>query len=261
MERKTLWDRTVDLTIRVGERILAPIERFIGKRSLVGDATFFPLERFPWVEHVEANWEVIRWLSMPPWPYALDDAHEFIRKQLDQDLGKTTFALMLGDALVGAIDVRMNPSSHSQSGPGPNLGYWLGRRYWGCGYMTEAAKGFIAHVFATIPDDALYSGAFADNAASLRIQEKLGFTRDGDAALFSNPHGKEMPHVGTVLTRAAFERLYFDIDSGLHVRSSWLLTAPGKNLFRPIAALALPNRLVLIGKVAFAPVETRASIK
>jgi beta-hydroxylase len=57
---KSLWERTVDLTISVGERILAPVERFIGKRSLVGDATFFPLERFPWVEHIEANWEVIR---------------------------------------------------------------------------------------------------------------------------------------------------------------------------------------------------------
>ena len=39
---------------------LAPIERFIGKRSLVGDATFFPLERFPWVKHIEDNWMVIR---------------------------------------------------------------------------------------------------------------------------------------------------------------------------------------------------------
>ena len=47
-------------TIAVGERVLAPIERFIGRRSLVGDATFFPLERFPWVEHVESNWTVIR---------------------------------------------------------------------------------------------------------------------------------------------------------------------------------------------------------
>jgi beta-hydroxylase len=60
MEQKSLWDRTVDLTIKLGERILAPIERFIGKRSLVGDATFFPLERFGWVEHIEQNWEVIR---------------------------------------------------------------------------------------------------------------------------------------------------------------------------------------------------------
>jgi aspartyl/asparaginyl beta-hydroxylase (cupin superfamily) len=57
---KSLWERTVELTITVGERVLAPIERWIGRRSLVGDATFFPLERFPWVKHIEDNWTVIR---------------------------------------------------------------------------------------------------------------------------------------------------------------------------------------------------------
>jgi ornithine lipid ester-linked acyl 2-hydroxylase len=56
---QSLWDRVVALTIKFGERILAPIERFIGKRSLVGDTTFFPLERFDWVEHIEENWTVI----------------------------------------------------------------------------------------------------------------------------------------------------------------------------------------------------------
>jgi aspartyl/asparaginyl beta-hydroxylase (cupin superfamily) len=60
MEKKSLWERTVELTIAVGERILAPIERFIGKRSLVGDATFFENERFPWIERIEANWQTIR---------------------------------------------------------------------------------------------------------------------------------------------------------------------------------------------------------
>ncbi|MHB8233625.1 MAG: aspartyl/asparaginyl beta-hydroxylase domain-containing protein, partial [Solirubrobacteraceae bacterium] len=57
---KSTWERTVEATIAVGERVLAPIERFIGRRSLVGDATFFELEAFPWVEHIERNWEVIR---------------------------------------------------------------------------------------------------------------------------------------------------------------------------------------------------------
>lgn len=57
---KSLWERTVETTIAVGERILAPIERFIGRRSLVGDATFFELDRFPWAKHIEDNWEVIR---------------------------------------------------------------------------------------------------------------------------------------------------------------------------------------------------------
>jgi aspartyl/asparaginyl beta-hydroxylase (cupin superfamily) len=57
---KTPWERTVELTISVGERLLAPVERWIGRRSLVGDATFFELERFPWVAEVERNWTTIR---------------------------------------------------------------------------------------------------------------------------------------------------------------------------------------------------------
>ena len=56
----TLWEKSVEWSVTIGERILAPIERFIGKRSLVGDATFFELERFPWVKHIEDNWHVIR---------------------------------------------------------------------------------------------------------------------------------------------------------------------------------------------------------
>jgi ornithine lipid ester-linked acyl 2-hydroxylase len=54
------WERIVAWSTALGERILAPVERFIGKRSLVGDATFFPLERFPWVAQIEENWQVIR---------------------------------------------------------------------------------------------------------------------------------------------------------------------------------------------------------
>lgn len=53
-------ERIVALTISVGERILAPVERFIGRRSLVGDATFFNNGRFPWIAELEANWTVIR---------------------------------------------------------------------------------------------------------------------------------------------------------------------------------------------------------
>lgn len=55
-----MWEKIVSLTISVGERILAPIERFIGKRSLVGDATFFDNDRFPWIAEIEANWQTIR---------------------------------------------------------------------------------------------------------------------------------------------------------------------------------------------------------
>jgi ornithine lipid ester-linked acyl 2-hydroxylase len=59
MSDGSIWGRVVDWTIVAGEWVLAPIERFIGRRSLVGDATFFPLERFPWVEQIESNLSVI----------------------------------------------------------------------------------------------------------------------------------------------------------------------------------------------------------
>ena len=153
-----------------------------------------------------ADWEVIRQLNMPPWPYALKDADAFIRQQLGQDLTRITFAITFEDALVGGIDVRMNPADHSQRGAGPNLGYWLGRPYWGRGYITEAARGLLGRVFEAGLGDVVYSGAFADNAASLRVQEKLGFERDGETMLYSRPRDGEFPHVATCLTRADFER-------------------------------------------------------
>jgi aspartyl/asparaginyl beta-hydroxylase (cupin superfamily) len=60
MSSKSLWERIVELTVALGERALAPVERFIGRRSLVGDETFFALDRFPWVQRIEESWTVIR---------------------------------------------------------------------------------------------------------------------------------------------------------------------------------------------------------
>jgi aspartyl/asparaginyl beta-hydroxylase (cupin superfamily) len=60
MAGQSMWERTVELTIAVGERILAPIERFIGRHSLVGEATFFDNDRFEWIAEIEANWQTIR---------------------------------------------------------------------------------------------------------------------------------------------------------------------------------------------------------
>jgi RimJ/RimL family protein N-acetyltransferase len=150
------------------------------------------------------NWEVMRWLSSPPWPYALSDAHFFINARKAPNPGFITAAVVLDGLLIGIIDAILKPKSAIQREPGYAIGYWIGQPYWGGGYMSEAARGLIAHVFATIPDDTIFSGAFADNIASLRIQEKLGFMRDGEAMSFSNPHSKDVLHVNTSLTRARF---------------------------------------------------------
>jgi len=55
-----LWDRTVDLTNRVGDRILKRVNRAIARQSLLPDRRFYDPAEFPWVRHLEANWKVIR---------------------------------------------------------------------------------------------------------------------------------------------------------------------------------------------------------
>ena len=152
-----------------------------------------------------SNWQVIRWLAMPPWPYLPDHAREFIAARKVPRPDFITAAIALEDRLIGVIDAVVKPASAVQRERGYAIGYWLGQPYWGRGSMSEAARGFVAHVFATISDDVIYSGVFMGNAASLRIQGRLGFTRDGEAMYFSRPNGKEMPHINTLLTRGGFK--------------------------------------------------------
>jgi RimJ/RimL family protein N-acetyltransferase len=152
-----------------------------------------------------ADWEVMRWLSQPPWPYTLKDAIDFIQSCPVNDLTTTAFGITREEALIGVIDMRLNRALLPQRGPGPNLGYWLGRAHWGNGYVTEAARGLLTCAFAAGVGDTIYSGDFADNTASLRVQEKLGFVRDGETMLYAKPRRAKFPHVNTRLTRSAFE--------------------------------------------------------
>jgi RimJ/RimL family protein N-acetyltransferase len=150
-----------------------------------------------------ANWEVIRWLSSPPWPYTREDMQSFVRHQAKPapDDPDARFVIALNDQPIGFVDARMRPASHVQRAAGPHIGYWLGQPYWGHGYMTEALAAAVRHVFVTLSHDAIYSGMFVGNAASLRVQEKVGFVRDGETVLHSRPRGAEFPHINTVLTR------------------------------------------------------------
>ncbi len=107
-----MWNRIVQWTILVGERILAPIERFIGRRSLVGDETFFPLERFPWVAHVEQNWETIReeLLGVLEDREALPNFQDISKDQIeitDDDRWKTFF--LYGYGFQADVGVEMCP--------------------------------------------------------------------------------------------------------------------------------------------------------
>jgi RimJ/RimL family protein N-acetyltransferase len=155
------------------------------------------------------NWNVIRFLSAPPWPYSPSDSRLFVNGVVARspELGEEVLAITLDGTFIGAISVRQRQPGPLQRGAGPNIGYWIGEPFWGQGFMSEALAAFVTYIFEATDTDAIYCGAFTENVASLRVQEKVGFVHDGNAALFSKPRGGDFPHVNTVLTRARFETL------------------------------------------------------
>ncbi len=53
----------------------------------------------------------------------------------------------------------------------PNIGYWLGREYWGQGIATAAVAQFVAGIELR----PLYAHVAKHNRASIRVLEKCGF--------------------------------------------------------------------------------------
>lgn len=55
------------------------------------------------------------------------------------------------------------------------LGYWLGKPFWGRGYMPEAAKELIRYGFEDLKMSTIWCGYYDGNDKSKRVQEKVGF--------------------------------------------------------------------------------------
>jgi RimJ/RimL family protein N-acetyltransferase len=83
------------------------------------------------------------------------------------------FVILRSGALIGCTGYRPQGQRHAE------LGYWIGKPYWGRGYATEAARAVITHAFEVDGFDYLSAGHFNDNPASARVIEKLGFARHG----------------------------------------------------------------------------------
>ena len=75
------------------------------------------------------------------------------------------------------------------------VGYWIGRSYWGKGIATRALSQFLGHV----KDRPLYAVVAKHHVASIRVLEKCGFTIAGEGSEPSGPPGYEVVEVVLVL--------------------------------------------------------------
>jgi RimJ/RimL family protein N-acetyltransferase len=149
------------------------------------------------------QWEVIRMLTTPPWPYRPTDADEFCRlRALRTQDGPITLALTFHGTLIGVIEAVFKSGVNPE--PVYALSYWIGQPHWDKGFMSEAVRAFVTHVFLTHGGRLIVSAVLKENAASLCIQEKLGFVRGEEKLIYSRPRGVEVPLITTKLPREVF---------------------------------------------------------
>jgi RimJ/RimL family protein N-acetyltransferase len=110
-----------------------------------------------------------------PHPYTRTEAENGVRLAAG-GTPETSFATAVGGQAVGGIGLTLHDDVERCSA---EIGYWLGRAFWGRGLATAAVRGVTVHAFRTHALTRVYALPFADNAASCRVLEKCGSRCEG----------------------------------------------------------------------------------
>lgn len=132
--------------------------------------------------------DIARMTLRMPYPYSTFDAESFVLNVQGQDPAKSrTFLIEHEDhGPVGVIGL------FEDGDVAPEVGYWIGRPFWGRGYATEALEAGVAWASRKWKRRALVAGHFSDNPASGRVLEKAGFLYTGEVRNgFSRARGED----------------------------------------------------------------------
>ncbi len=112
-----------------------------------------------------------------PSPYGIEDAEAFIAYASSVAPDKEiAFAVEVDGEVAGGASLVMQDDVSRYSA---EIGYWLGREYWGQGIATEAVKQLLDIAFGQCGLKRVFGDVYAHNIASQRVLEKNGFSREG----------------------------------------------------------------------------------
>ena len=130
------------------------------------------------IEELAGDYDVAKTTLNIPHPYPKGAAKDFIeRTLLAEDDGEIhTYAIVekRENNVIGIIGIKLT-LTHERG----ELGYWIGKPYWGMGFGTEAARAIVAMGFETLHLHKVFARAITTNPGSWRIMEKIGMTHEG----------------------------------------------------------------------------------
>ena len=111
------------------------------------------------------------------WPahQSIEESRYVIRNVFN---GKEAYAVCLKEdgKAIGAIELKLNGHTDMTDRDDEcEMGFWLGKPFWGQGIMPEAVKEMLRHAFEDLRMSKVWIGYYEGNTRSKRVQEKCGF--------------------------------------------------------------------------------------
>lgn len=146
------------------------IPKFETTRLILKEIT---LENIPAYKKHFVDYDVIKFLSSAvPWPYPENGIEDFVTNVIIPNQGKNRwvwgiFLKSNPEELIGCIDLW-------RDGKPENRGFWLGKKFWNKGIITEAVVPIIDYAFKELKFKKLIFSNAVGNIASRKIKEKTG---------------------------------------------------------------------------------------
>jgi len=138
----------------------------------------FALSDAPDVQRLAGERDIASTTLNVPHPYEVGTAELWIGTHEESfEAGQlVTFAIVdrATNALLGAIGLTINVE-HDRA----EMGYWVGKPYWGNGYCTEAAAAVLRYAFDELGLNRVYACHLTRNPASGRVMQKIGMRYEG----------------------------------------------------------------------------------
>jgi GrpB-like predicted nucleotidyltransferase (UPF0157 family)/predicted acetyltransferase len=135
----------------------------------------FNMDDAPMVQQLAGDKAIADGTYYIPHPYEDGMAEQWItnHRTACEKMDQAVFAITVKEnrQLIGAVGLFLNIKKLESE-----LGYWIGKPFWGHGYATEAARAMIKYGFKEFYLRNIYSDCFRWNAASLKVIKKLGMT-------------------------------------------------------------------------------------
>ena len=110
------------------------------------------------------------------WPphTSVENSREIIKAVLSEP---ETYAVCRKDGKpIGSVGLKLNGNTDMTDREDEcELGYWIGKPFWGQGLIPEASRALLCHAFEELGMRAVWCGYYDGNEKSRKVQAKLGF--------------------------------------------------------------------------------------